>query len=136
MLTETEKLLAYRRSLQTRWERRREKAERRRQAAYCAVQEASAGVFCRYPSLHRAYLFGSVTYPGAFHAQSDIDIAVEGLDPQRYFDVWRDLERALPHWVIDLRDISSASSFADLVRKTGVIIYENPDSTAAGRDSI
>jgi predicted nucleotidyltransferase len=134
MPTEIEKLFAYRRSLRVRWKRRREKAEQRRRAAYRAVEEASAIVFFCYPSLHRAYLFGSVTYPEAFHTHSDIDIAVEGLEPQHYFDVWRDLERALPHWVIDLRDISSRSSFADLVRKTGVIIYENPDSTAAGRD--
>ncbi|MGC9398859.1 MAG: nucleotidyltransferase family protein [Anaerolineae bacterium] len=136
MSIDTEKLHAYWQSLQTRWETRREAQEQRRKAAYRAVQAAAATVFCRYPSLHWAYLFGSITYPEAFHAHSDIDIAVEGLDPQRYFDVWRDLERALPHWVIDLRDISSESPFADLVRKIGVIIYENPDSTAAGRDSI
>ncbi len=71
MSIDTEKLRAHWQSLQTRWQTRREAQEQRRKAAYRAVQEASAGVFCRYPSLHRAYLFGSVTYPGAFHAHSD-----------------------------------------------------------------
>ncbi|HEY71679.1 MAG TPA: nucleotidyltransferase domain-containing protein [Thermoflexia bacterium] len=40
-----------------------------------------------YPSLRRVYLFGSVIRPGAFLPSSDIDVAVEGLDAEAYFDL-------------------------------------------------
>jgi hypothetical protein len=37
------------------------------------------------------------------------------------------LEKALPHWTVDLREIDAPSFFADGVRSTGVLIYEQAD---------
>jgi uncharacterized protein len=35
--------------------------------------------------IDRAYLFGSITRPHRFHPNSDIDIAVETIDPESHF---------------------------------------------------
>ncbi len=123
---------AYRMGFRARLERRREAQERLRQRALQAVEERVPCVIARSSSVQRAYLFGSLTRPGAFHEASDIDIAVEGITAQEYFALWRALEQALPDWEVDLRDITSPSHFSDLIRKTGVLIYERADSVAAG----
>ncbi|HEY84523.1 MAG TPA: nucleotidyltransferase domain-containing protein, partial [Chloroflexi bacterium] len=78
-----------------------------------------------------AYLFGSIIQPGNFHPESDVDIAIEGATAQAYFDLWRTLEEDLPEWAIDLRDISQPSPFADLIRQTGMLIYERENPTTS-----
>jgi len=106
-----------------------------RQRALQAISKKTPAIMSGWQSVRCAYLFGSVTRPGAFHEASDVDIAVEGMTAQEYFALWRALERALPDWAIDVRDITPASPFADLVRKTGVLIYERAGSSATSRDS-
>ncbi|RME49494.1 MAG: nucleotidyltransferase domain-containing protein [Caldilineae bacterium] len=120
-----EAISAYRRTFLARLKRRREEQEARRRRAQAAVMEVAPRILANYPSVRRAYLFGSVTQPGAFHDASDVDIAVEGVATEAYFPLWRALEEALPEWRIDLRDISSPFPFADRVRRTGVLIYGN-----------
>ncbi len=127
----TDTIEEYRRTFQARLRRQQEMREAERQQALQAVREKAPAVISSQASVRRAYLFGSVTRPGAFHPQSDIDIAVEGATPQEYFSLWRALEHALPDWTIDVRDITSASSFGALVRRTGVLIYERADSPAS-----
>jgi predicted nucleotidyltransferase len=131
----SESIHAYRQNFKTRLRRRLEARERTRQRALQIIQEKAPTIMSRWQSVRRAYLFGSVTHPGAFHEESDVDIAIEGVTAQEYFALWRALERALPDWVIDVRDITPASPFADLVRKTGVLIYERANSPATSRNS-
>ncbi len=100
----SEEMRAYRQSFQARLERRRDAQEARRQRALESVHKEAPAILARWPCVHRAYLFGSVTRPGAFHKGSDVDIAVEGVTAEEYLAVWRALERALPDWAIDLRD--------------------------------
>jgi predicted nucleotidyltransferase len=123
---------AYRLGFQARLKRQQEEREQARQRALQAVQEKALEIIAHSPSVRRAYLFGSLTRPGAFHHASDIDVAVEGTTAQDYFALWKALEEALPDWVVDLRDVTSPSPFSDLVRRTGVLIYERTDSTATG----
>ena len=67
------------------------------------------------------WLFGSMlTDPG--HAR-DIDLAVEGLDPDKYFDLYSKLWDVLPK-PIDLVDLSEEPPIAPIVREEGVRIYE------------
>jgi predicted nucleotidyltransferase len=127
-----EEIRTYRQSFQARLERKREAQEARRQRALESVRKEAPAILSRWPCVHRAYLFGSITRPGAFHKGSDVDIAVEGVTAEEYLAVWRALERALPDWAIDLRDITPASTFADLVRRTGVLIYAREHTSAAG----
>jgi len=130
-----EQIHTYRQSFQARLERQRDAQEARRQRALESVRKETPAILSRWPCVHRAYLFGSVLCPGAFHRGSDVDVAVEGVTAEEYFVIWRALERACPDWAIDLRDITAASPFADLVRRTGVVIYAREDTSAASGDS-
>ena len=121
----------YRRTFRQRIQRQQEAWEDRRWRALRAVREKAPAILLRYLSVQKAYLFGSVTRPGAFHPTSDIDIALEGATAEEYFAAWRDLERALPDWTVDVREINNASSFANLIREIGVLIYERENPPAA-----
>jgi len=125
-----ESIRGYRRNFKARLKRQLDMRERARQRALQTICEKAPAVISGWQSVHRAYLFGSVTRPGAFHEESDVDIAVEGVTAQEYFALWRALERTFPDWAIDVRDITPTSPFADLVRKTGVLIYERASSSA------
>lgn len=117
-------IAAARQNLQARAERKRAEREARRTRATLAVTKAVAQVAPRFPKVQRVYLFGSVTRPGAFRLDSDVDVAIEGLGVEEYFPVWRAIEEAAPDWNIDVRDITAPSDFADRVRRTGRLIYE------------
>jgi len=106
--------------------------ESRRLTALKAVRQAVMECVPSYPSVQRAYLFGSVVRQGAFRVDSDVDVAVEGIGVAEYFDLWRDLEQAAPEWMIDLRDITRPSLFAERVRATGLLIYERNNAGTQG----
>ncbi len=100
-------------------------------AARASARAAIPVVASRCPAIRRAYIFGSVTRPGAFRADSDIDVAVEGeLSADAYFSLWRDLEAALPGWEVDLVELDQDIYFATRVRESGELAYERCDSTA------
>jgi predicted nucleotidyltransferase len=44
----------------------------------------------------RVVPFGSVRDPGAWHAASDLDLAVEGIAPEQFFQAWSSLYSVLP----------------------------------------
>jgi len=115
---------AARRNLEARAQRVQAERETRRAAAERAVTEAVRRVIVDFPSVRRVFLFGSITRPNGFRADSDIDVAIEGLGVADYFAIWRAIERAAPDWLIDVRDITQPSDFAERVRATGKLIYE------------
>ena len=120
-----EQIAAYRRNFQARMQRQREAREIRRRRALVAVRATAPLLMAEWPAVHRAYLFGSITREGAFHAASDIDIAIEGeIDAETYFALWHALERALPDWAIDLRDPATLSRFTAIMERHGELIYE------------
>ncbi len=125
-------LAACRRSFIAREEKRRAERERRRQAALRAAQNAIASLLPDYPTVRRVYLFGSVVRPGAFRDDSDVDIAVEGVGPAEYFALWRDLEKAMPDWTVDLRDLVPGTPFARRVQARGQLVYEREGSGPEG----
>jgi predicted nucleotidyltransferase len=106
--------------------------ERRRQVARAALCTAVCAVAPRYPQVDRAFLFGSVTRPGGLNETSDLDVAVEGvLGAEDFFALWRELERAVDSWPVDLVELDRRSvHFVQRVRETGELIYERkaPDS--------
>jgi uncharacterized protein len=69
--------------------------------------------------IESAYLFGSVTKPGRFHEQSDVDLGVETIDPVRQIDAIADLSMALLRDVdiVDLRHCH----FAHRIREQGLL---------------
>lgn len=123
-------IAAARRNLQARAEREQREREARRAAAERAVTEAVRRVVAGFPTVRRVFLFGSITRENAFRADSDVDVAIEGLGVADYFPIWRAIEEAAPEWAIDVRDITLPSTFADRVRTTGKLIYERLNPTA------
>ncbi len=68
----------------------------------------------------RVLLFGSSasseTPPG------DIDLAVEGIQPSRFFSFYADLMFALSK-PVDLVDLGRKTKFTDIIRREGVLVY-------------
>lgn len=122
----------YRRSFRQRLAQQHSTREEARRYALAAAQAIIPQIAAAIPSVQKVYLFGSIIQPGRFHQQSDIDVAVVGSTAADYFVFWRELETALPDWVIDLRDITDESPFASRVKRTGVLFYErtNPSTTS------
>ncbi len=119
-----EELQTYRATFRARQQQQYAERETAREVALRAARERIPPLLVRWPSIQRAYLFGSVLRPGAFHQRSDIDIAIEGVPGACYFEVWHVLEAALPEWFIDLRDMEAAPLLADLIQQTGELLYE------------
>ena len=67
------------------------------------------------------WLFGSAAKDDS-QAQ-DIDLAVEGLAADKFFDFYARLFFALPK-PVDLVDLSQEPPIASIVRKKGICIYE------------
>jgi predicted nucleotidyltransferase len=123
-------IAACRESFAAREERKFAEREKRRQAALKAATSALNAILPRYGKVRRAYLFGSVVRTGAFRLDSDVDVAVEGVEAADYFALWRDLEGTMPDWPVDLRDLVPGTHFAERVQMEGHLIYENKDSGA------
>jgi predicted nucleotidyltransferase len=69
-------------------------------------------------SLSQAIIFGSLTQPGRFHVNSDIDIAVLDLPPEHFFDLAVALSQTLERDV-DLVELEKVH-FADKIRREGI----------------
>lgn len=69
----------------------------------------------------RVWLFGSALEDEQ-HA-TDIDLAVEGLMPEKFFDFYGRLYFELPK-PVDLVDLSQNPPIAAIIRSQGVSIYE------------
>ena len=67
------------------------------------------------------WLFGSAA--DDLDGATDIDLAVEGLVPEKFFDFYGRLFLALPK-PVDLVDLSQNPPIAAIIREKGVRIYE------------
>lgn len=67
------------------------------------------------------WMFGSVLDDE--ETALDIDLAVEGLAPEKFFDFYGRLFFALPK-PVDLVDLSQDPPIASIIREKGVRIYE------------
>jgi len=100
---------------------RRAEAEALRLAV---LERAKAAIRRRapdFPAIRAVYLFGSILKPGWFHAQSDVDVAIDcdALESETPF--WRVLEEALERNV-DLRP--REGPIARAVEDYGELVYE------------
>ena len=71
-------------------------------------------------SVGRILLFGGST--GKESEARDIDLAVEGLAPSRFFAFYADLIFSLSKSV-DVVDLDRKSKFTDMIRREGVTLY-------------
>ena len=80
----------------------------RRERAWAVAREIAAFLRAAYQPT-RIRLFGSLLSPDLFHAQSDIDLAVEGIPWPAYLRAWNEVERRFPEFKVDLIDVSMVS---------------------------
>ncbi len=95
---------------------RLEKLEGERKSQLAIVRQ-KLGVFFKGLHVKEAYLFGSILQPGNFRSDSDMDIAVGGLNPKNYFQVFGQIENLLGR-EIDLVELEKCR-FADSIEKYG-----------------
>jgi predicted nucleotidyltransferase len=125
-------LEACRAYLRARQQQEAQRQQALRQQVAEAVRRAAIAILPRFPQVRRAYLFGSALH--TLRSTSDVDIAVEGaLSAEEYFALWRELDRAVPDWPIDLVELGRDLHFTDRVRAEGELIYERADLDAQGR---
>lgn len=113
----------YRRSFEVRLQQDTAEREARREQALNAIKAVVPALIPRYPAIKTVFLFGSILRFGRFQTSSDIDVAIEGGSAEDYFAFWRDLQEALPDWLIDLRDLPPATLFTKRVYEIGEKIY-------------
>lgn len=83
--------------------------ELRRQQALQAAETCIALLKNRFRA-RQVILFGSLAGQGVWHSQSDIDLAVEGLDPADFFKAYAACSNLLPDGLeLDLAPLESAS---------------------------
>ena len=88
---------------------RRLKREEERQRLIERVR-ALSGYFDSLSGLERVYVFGSVAVPGRFTSMSDVDLAFEGLPPERFCSVLSELVERLERSVDGVVDLDYPSA--------------------------
>jgi predicted nucleotidyltransferase len=90
-------------------ERAEQEAARRCKLAAEARTEAerAAQVLVRQFQANRVYLFGSLAQDGRFQERSDVDLAVEGIAPERFFKAWAAASghSSVPIELVDLDEV-------------------------------
>jgi predicted nucleotidyltransferase len=84
-----------------------------REALLCRVRQAAAALKARFGA-RRVILFGSLADAEWFTPDSDVDLAVEGLAADVFFQGWRLAEEIIGDRTVDMVDIETAK--ASLVR--------------------
>ena len=104
--------------------------QKRREQASKAVREAGRklevltglwSVFEKY-GLSQVYVFGSVTRRFC-RADSDIDLYVEPINPEKYWELWREIEEHTQE-KIDLYCQRDDPVFVRKIKEHGWLIYE------------
>ena len=90
--------------------------EHQRQAVLAQVLQWLEDFGSSY-GIHQAYLFGSMIRPGEFKETSDVDIAVEEMNPEEFFSAISFLSTATGREV-DLIQLKKCH-FADRIRQKG-----------------
>lgn len=80
-----------------------------RSAASAAA--AAAALRAHYGASVAVYLFGSVIDTGRFRLDSDIDLAVQGVPSDRYYEAWRVAEAAAAVGRLDLIRLEDAADW-------------------------
>ncbi len=85
-----------------------------------------AGFLAKRYNVHRVYLFGSMLGSTIVHYQSDIDLAVEGLPPEKYIHALTEVWALLPPgFELDLVPLEDAHpEMAERIRSEGEVLYE------------
>ena len=101
-----QQLDAYRRTMRRRAAQTAERRARRREAAWTVAREAAELLRSRYGA-RRVLVFGSLPEGTHFGEHSDIDLAVEGIDPGEHYAALGRLLGLSPDFEFDLVDLGA-----------------------------
>jgi predicted nucleotidyltransferase len=101
--------------------------ERHRQRVLERVRGLSP-LFDRLPGVRRVYAFGSSVRQGGFTPESDVDLAFEGLPPERLCETLSALVECLETSVDAVRLEDAKEPLREEILK-GVVVYERRPST-------
>ena len=94
--------------------------QREREILLERVRLVAAELKARF-SARRVILFGSLAHGAWFTADSDVDLAVDGLQKNSYWEAWRVVEQFIPDRPIDLIELDAASlSLRQTIESDGV----------------
>ena len=117
---ESETYQAYLPQIKKRQDKQPEIWKRNRQQAWQVVRNIAAMLREQY-SVSRILLFGSLVDSGRFDQYSDIDLAVEGLDPTLFYQAVARLPDFGKNFHVDLIDLSHCpASFREAILEKGV----------------
>ena len=71
------------------------------------IQKAADEIKLRF-KIRRIVLYGSLAHEGSFSPHSDVDLAVEGLRGDDYWQAWRIAEETIKDRSVDLIEIESS----------------------------
>jgi predicted nucleotidyltransferase len=107
-----------------RWARQRQ-ADAEDERAARALAERLASLLCQRFGARRVILVGSLAR-GEFRQGSDIDLAVEGIPDEVFFQAGAAVEAAAGGIPVDLVPIESMSqAFADDLFREGIVLHES-----------
>ncbi|MEW6047679.1 MAG: nucleotidyltransferase domain-containing protein [Bacillota bacterium] len=121
----TDSIATYLRGHRARVARERRLRRARYERARAQAEAMVVALVERYP-VTRVWLFGSILDPGRFDERSDIDVACEGLPPERYLEAFGVLESTGP-LPFDLVRVESCSpTLAARIRREGELVHGDP----------
>ncbi len=82
-------------------------AQHEREMLLSRARQAAAELKARFGVL-RVILFGSMAHEAWFTTDSDVDLAVVGLQKECYWDAWRVIEQFIPDRPVDLVELDAA----------------------------
>ena len=84
------------------------------------VRDAAVVLKARF-AVRRVVLFGSLAHEAWFGVDSDVDLAVEGLDTKDYWRAWRLLDEIIADRPVDLVEIETAEgALARAIQRDGM----------------
>ena len=96
-------------------------AERRTRERLLALVRQAAGLLKSRFGVRRVVLFGSLADEVWFRADSDVDLAVEGLSAEDYWDAWRLVEDVIRERPVDLIEIEGAGeALRQMIERYGI----------------
>jgi len=91
-----------------------------RDALLKKVQSAATTLRTHYDA-KRIILFGSLAHEAWYSADSDVDLAVEGLSSDAYWQAWRAVEEIIGDRPVDLIEVETArDSLRSAIERDGV----------------
>lgn len=93
---------------------------RERERLLARIREAAGALKARF-GIRRVMLFGSLAHEAWFVPDSDVDLAVEGLAGDDYWQAWRLVEEVIVDRLVDLIEIEMAGeSLRRAIERYGV----------------